>query len=500
MTSSLPDFSANSAASTATSSAALAELMPGMGTCAVSATGTPPEFAALMAPEPGEASSPTPTGNRDFSARAVAPAGTSVVVFMPGLGAGAAPASDFGDLMTPEPVGASLLATAQALAVELIEEPAPSDQSREIPRDTLEQAAAFVAALLQPLLPGVPLAELIAAGRPEGAPQFSVAADGALELKLTFPAIKPGEKPSDVPAAAEAPGTISAELELPGATVVRFEITGLPAMATIPVAPQEREIFAGKYPGRRIAADSVESAGERNFVSTGDKQVKPLLAEAGITVAKSDSIMPAAPTEDHRFARKPDPLTVLAARVEFEMSGPSAERITVPAAEAAGQNLAARAVETVTNLVEAQFSASMQKSGSVQLRLQFGGEDLRVRVELRDGAVHTDFRTDSPELRTALTREWQAVAASAPEQALRYLDPVFSSAPASASTDSQQHPARQQQQPQQDFSQRSQREGWTGSSSSFTRRTQLTDSFVPEPSVARGPVFLPTSSRLSVLA
>ena len=212
--------------------------------------------------------------------------------------------------------------------------------------------------------------------------------------------------------------------------------------------------------------------------------------------------MPVAPIEESRFTRNPELFSVLPPQAEFQVVVPAAERITDPAAAPAGQNFAERAVDTVTSLVDTQFSASMQKSGSVQLRLRFGGEDLSVRVEIRDGAVHTDFHTDSPELRSALSREWQALAAQSPEQLRRYLEPVFSPAPSSvpASADTPAAFTRQQQPSQQDLPSRTPREPWVEPSSPFSRRSQLSDSFIPEPAVTRGPAFLPTSLRLSVLA
>ena len=125
-----------------------------------------------------------------------------------------------------------------------------------------------------------------------------------------------------------------------------------------------------------------------------------------------------------------------------------------------------------------------------------------MRVEIRDGAVHTDFQTDSAELRSALTREWQTLAGQSPEQMRRYLDPVFSPAAASApaASDPSSSYTRQQQSSQQDQSSRSPREPWAESASPFSRRSQLSDSFIPEPAVTRVPAFLPTSHRLSVLA
>jgi hypothetical protein len=90
----------------------------------------------------------------------------------------------------------------------------------------------------------------------------------------------------------------------------------------------------------------------------------------------------------------------------------------------------------------------------------------------------------------------------------RYLEPVF--APASptpstpASDDTPSFSSRQQQQQQQqaaqDQSSRSGREAWAESGNPFSRRSQLSESFIPEPAAPRVPAFLPTSSRLSALA
>ena len=243
----------------------------------------------------------------------------------------------------------------------------------------------------------------------------------------------------------------------------------------------------------------MQTAGERNFVFTGDKQVKPRSPEAGITVAKTDTIMPAAPIEEVQTVRATAQSSVVPGRPEFQVMSAPAERITAPVEASAGQNFAERAVATVTGLVDAQFSASMQKSGSVQLRLKFGGEDLSVRVELRGGSVHTDFSTNSTELRAALTREMQAVASQSPAQLRRYVAPVFSPASSSASSGgSYQQPGRQPA-AQQDLPQRTPRP-LTDELAPFAQRSLLRESFFPEPVAARAPVLLPTSLRLSALA
>jgi hypothetical protein len=376
------------------------------------------------------------------------------------------------ELVASQPVSASagpVLQTAAAPDGQRIGPAFP--EARPVPPAAVSTQA--VALPVPVVAPEVPVLE----------PSCFLAPDRALEFRVTVPAPAGG-----LPVAAQA------ELAVPGQAVIRVELAGMETAAGPQAAAPEN--FAGKKSPAGLPADVTAAAAERKFVLTGDKQVTPRSPRAGIAVAQNDGTMPAAPTEEIRATRKPQDSTVLPVRAEFQVAQTPVERITMPAPGPAGQTFASRAVETVTGLVEAQFSASMQKSGSVQLRLKFGSEDLSVRVAIRDGVVHTDFQTDSAPLRAALTREWQAVAAQSPQQMMRYLEPVFSSAsPATASAGgdtAQQHSTRQQQ---------AQSGAPYGSAASpFARRSLVPENFVPEPAVARTPAFLPTSLRLSALA
>lgn len=63
---------------------------------------------------------------------------------------------------------------------------------------------------------------------------------------------------------------------------------------------------------------------------------------------------------------------------------------------------------------------------SVEVRFDFSETDrLSVRVEYRDGTVHTTFRTDSGQLREAVAHEWQTQSVSAQQRNYRMADPVF---------------------------------------------------------------------------
>lgn len=335
---------------------------------------------------------------------------------------------------------------------------------------------------------------------------FAIGHDGAIEFTYDFEAPMPVQSDLTHPLTAteEPVMEVLAELDVPGQPVVRVE-------TSVPAPAREASVFPmpvrpANFSGQATAKKSPEKAGvasiERNFVAAGDKEVTNDLPKGGIAVAKPDATMRTVSIEEIQSPRSSDAMSVFPARVDFQMVQSPAERITASPAEPAVQNFAERAVATVTGLAEAQFTASMQKAGSVQLRLKFGGEDLSVRVELRDGAVHTDFRTDSPALREAISREWQAVAAASPAHLQRFLDPVFSPSSATTSTDAgtQHHASHRQPQQQQTQDQSFFRQDAWHSQSPFSRRSALTGIFVPEPAASRVPVLLPTSLRLSALA
>lgn len=89
----------------------------------------------------------------------------------------------------------------------------------------------------------------------------------------------------------------------------------------------------------------------------------------------------------------------------------------------------------VITAVEALERRELAGRNSVDLQFNIGEERLALRVELREGAVHTTFRTDSHELRAALAQEWQSVVHGQNPREGRLADPVFGSSLASG-TDS----------------------------------------------------------------
>ncbi len=250
------------------------------------------------------------------------------------------------------------------------------------------------------------------------------------------------------------------------------------------------------------AAPENERRFGKNFLSSDGQQFTTAPSEAGIGVAEMTPTMLLTPH---------DPMTAVPATVPALVSTMAAapQAAGAPGAEPMPQLVAAsvarRAVETVTNVVEAQAISKLQPVPSVQLKFKIGHEDLAVRVALRDGVVHTEFRTDSPELRAALQQEWKAVAAQ-PESAMRYLEPVVSAASSSqggtnsfAQQQQQQSPgqsAAQQQQQQQQHSQ-------SRAAAEFFGSVSRSTPFQPREGGAASTIaaaVLPTSVHLSAVA
>jgi len=111
-------------------------------------------------------------------------------------------------------------------------------------------------------------------------------------------------------------------------------------------------------------------------------------------------------------------------------------------------NTAGQAVEAALTAAD-KFAAG---KSSVDLRFSVGGEDLVVRVELRANEVHATFRTESADLRAALSNEWQAVNATTQvshDRPFRLATPVFESSVSADAGASSGQGGAQQQQPRQ---------------------------------------------------
>jgi len=90
-------------------------------------------------------------------------------------------------------------------------------------------------------------------------------------------------------------------------------------------------------------------------------------------------------------------------------------------------SFSAQAPKLVEEIRQIADRISAVDRNTVEVRFDFGDrENLSVRVEYRDGTVHTTFRTDSSQLRDAISHEWQVQSATNEQRPYRISEPVFS--------------------------------------------------------------------------
>jgi uncharacterized membrane-anchored protein YhcB (DUF1043 family) len=258
---------------------------------------------------------------------------------------------------------------------------------------------------------------------------------------------------------------------------------------------ERRENFAGPVDEFRVNFEPVDRVVQKIFVSSEAEQLTPRPKTVGIGVAKSAATMPSR----FSFTPTPHPAFEYASVAAVSASDDRATLVAeapAPSAPAAPQEVASahHAVEAVLRAVD---HVATREQHSVNLHFSVGETDLKVRVELRADEVRTTFSTDSAELRSALSQEWQAVAHSDARGSVRIAPATFTSdhsAPTlsgdASSRDRQQH--QQQAQPgQNQFAQGRAGFGRPASSSSSDAR----------PEVRPAPRFVHAGSRhLSTLA
>lgn len=165
----------------------------------------------------------------------------------------------------------------------------------------------------------------------------------------------------------------------------------------------------------------------KNFLSAEDKQVAPRGDSLGTGVAKPAPVMFSLASPFHSASALADS-SALAPAAVTEAQDVS---VVVPEMQPEAAHGAHRAVEAALSAAERVGSADRH---AVNLQFSVAGADLKVRVELHADEVRTTFATDSAELRAALSHEWHAAVAAAPERSLRLATPVFSTDSASLSS------------------------------------------------------------------
>lgn len=163
---------------------------------------------------------------------------------------------------------------------------------------------------------------------------------------------------------------------------------------------------------------------DKSFLSAESQDLVKSSRGLGIDVAKPMAAMPA--TALHV------PPTHSVSEYAVHAAAPAAAVAEVAAVVETTESFstAHEAVEVVLHAVE---HVAAREQNSVQLKFSVAGEELAVRVELRADEVRTTFRTDSAELRAALTHEWQQVAGTASvDRPVRIAPAVFAPSEQSA--------------------------------------------------------------------
>jgi hypothetical protein len=239
---------------------------------------------------------------------------------------------------------------------------------------------------------------------------------------------------------------------------------------------------------------------KKNFLVADAQDVKSDGQRDGTGIAKAGADMPASPTSSHPTAVTPG-VTPSASPSVAGLGGAFVSPFQAPASPASitptlAPVLALRAVETVLNVVDAQQVGSGQ-GGVVKLDFNFGGEALAVHVQMRGGEVHTEFRTNSTELRSALSSQWSVAAGQRDADGVRLVEPVFSSAQGGSST-ANGNSATTSFSSQQQGSQQQASTGAQPAPIRFGRSTApLPDAEDPVPASAS---FHPTSQHLAAVA
>lgn len=257
-------------------------------------------------------------------------------------------------------------------------------------------------------------------------PAASSSGENPSEVGFGFPGANasPPDKAVPVPAARADGGSRSALLTTPGeATAGQGEKIA-----------EAGSLFERENDGRGRGS-------EKKILNALDKRVAEAGANLGTDVAKPAPVM--STTSTFRLtAPDTSSVAVTGVAVAQDRLPATSESAAVTASQAH------RAVEAVMTAVDRVGSGEKQ---AVNLQFSFQDVSLAVRVELREGAVHTTFRTDSTELRSALAHEWQAASPQVSDRPIKLADPVFSSNHGGSGSEfsSAGDHARQQQQQQQ---------------------------------------------------
>jgi hypothetical protein len=206
--------------------------------------------------------------------------------------------------------------------------------------------------------------------------------------------------------------TLAASFEAPRAPVADSS-----ARMSSEIADPRTANFAEETAQTERGNISAPAASDKIPLSIREEELVEGEPAVGTRVAKSQLAMSSA-ASPHREMFNASALThAFVAPVASTFPGGSSE--TAPEVVKSAEH----AVEAVLSLAE-RFATTDRHT--VNLQFSIGGADLQVKVELRRDEVRTAFHTESPELRSALAHEWQAMNSAQSDRSIRFADPVFS--------------------------------------------------------------------------
>jgi hypothetical protein len=304
-------------------------------------------------------------------------------------------------------------------------------------------------------LPGVgKVGETTPTKQPPAASGTPVRAPAVSEPSIPAPG---GPKSSAPQAAVTIPGKASTPTPVPGAaasTLAASQAPDTPAKAFVPGNPGVTNtaalISSGAHLGAGGAGGAEKIAGQASNAGTGPapaskasdkkilnsdgKQVTDSDTSVGIAVAKVAPAMPTSAQSDRL------PNAVLASAPVSTVSAFSNAGQGETQGAVSQQGVAQRAVDAAISAAESLNTGSNQ---AVNMQFSVGNADLSLRVELRNGEIHTTFRTDSADLRLDLAHEWQSSNPGSGSGSVRLAEPVFTSSSTPSSMAAGENPSQQ---------------------------------------------------------
>jgi hypothetical protein len=174
-----------------------------------------------------------------------------------------------------------------------------------------------------------------------------------------------------------------------------------------PRAPDRSEFASG--------VNASASSEEKKSLIIDNKELTPNRKNIGTSAANREIAMP------DSVATKPSAAVLSPVTNDRLQTGDVSTTV-----QTAG-TFAAHAPRLVQEIRQIADRISVIDRNSVEVRFDFSDTArLSVRVEYRDGTVHTTFKTDSSQLQDAISHEWQAQSVASEQRPYRVAEPVFS--------------------------------------------------------------------------